>query len=456
MAPKKRQKSMAEHSVFPINQFPREILAEIFWHCLPDMNPEARKMPAQMFKKAAPLLVSSICSSWRELALATPELWATVGIIIRNPDMDPSATAHVVNTWLERSGTLPLKLYLGQLSLLYDVPLSKTNPALAKSILSVFYSHSSRWQDVTLSLYETRSLSLPRLDTPLLRSFRLSGPWQEAFHFPFRKSSLLTELSWPSSIDASKNTQIPWSQISCLHILDGMSPFSVSEMIQLCPRLEEFWVGCSGFDEVANLPREPKVENGLLRKLELYGYDDIIPLLHSLTLPALEQFTCSSQSGVEDVPVIPTDLHESLLDLLTRSKCKLKKLKLGDCNFSADGFLECLEHEAFETIQDLSIVEWPQLTDDVLIRLTHPPPPAAPRILLPKLTHLSLDYCLDASPGTLGEMVSSRYYTETNEVEELEVLVLTVQDLDEEDETIIEDLAADGLDTHISIMSRPD
>ena len=51
-------------------------------------------------------------------------------------------------------------------------------------------------------------------------------------------------------------------------------------------------------------------------------------------------------------------------------------------------------------------------------------------------------------------MVSSRHCPETGEVEDLEVLVVSEHDLDKEDRTIIEDLAADGLGTRISIMSQ--
>ena len=357
---------MAKHSVFPINQFPREILAEIFWNCLPETN------STLMLKRAAPLSVSSICSSWRELVLATPKLWTTVGIILAKPDTDLPATAiQVVNTWLECSGTLPLMLYLAQVS--YNSPLmSNTHPTLAQSILFTFYSHSSRWQDVNLFLYGIQSLLLPRLDTPLLRSFHLIGPWQEASHFPFSNSSRLTKLSWPSPIDVSKNFQIPWCQISCLNIPGGMSLFFVSEIICLCPQLEEFLVGCSRLDEVANLPRIPKVENGRLWKLTLTVYKDISPLLHSFMLPALEEFICYTENYEVVVP-IPNLHFESFLDFLTRSHCKLKKLVLGDCKFSDDEFLECLEHEAFETIQELTIAQWPKLTDDVLLRLTYPP-----------------------------------------------------------------------------------
>jgi hypothetical protein len=232
-----------------------------------------------------------------------------------------------------------------------------------------------------------------------------------------------------------------------------MTRFFVSEIIRLCPQLEEFLVGRSGLDEVANLPRKPKVENGRLWKLELTVYEDISPLLHSLTLPALEEFICYTENDEVVVP-IPNLHFESLLDFLTRSHCKLKKLVLGDCKFSDDEFLECLEHEAFETIQELTIAQWPKLTDDVLLRLTYRPSPTAPRILLPKLTHLTFVDCLVASPGVLGEMVSSRCYPKTGEMEQLKLLILAEYDLDKKDETIIRDRAADGLKACISILDR--
>ena len=195
------------------------------------------------------------------------------------------------------------------------------------------------------------------------------------------------------------------------------------------------------------------MENSRLRKLELFVGEDISPLLHSLTLPALEQFTCYIDNDEVVVP-IPNLPFESLLHFLTRSHCKLKGLTLGDWKLSGDEFIECLEHEASETIQELRIDFWPTLTDDVLLRLTYPPSPTAPRILLPKLARLKLEYCLYASPGILGKMVSSRHCPETDEMEEMEDLVLLVHDLDEEDETIIKDLAADGLRTRVLIMNR--
>ena len=235
MAGESPERASATQSGFPINQLPCEILAQIFSNCVPD------KTNVPIFSRNnAPLLLCRVCSSWRELALATPKMWTVVGIIIRDPDADPSTYSQVINTWLKRSGTLPLTLYLGQVSLLYDVPLSRTKPGLIKAILSVFYTHSSRWEDVTLTLYESPKLSLPRLGKlPLLRTFRLSGRWEKRIRLPFSETPRLTRLSWPCPLKASSSPQIPWSQISNLDILTGMTLFSASEMIRLCPQLEQ-------------------------------------------------------------------------------------------------------------------------------------------------------------------------------------------------------------------------
>jgi hypothetical protein len=148
-----------------INRLPREILAEIFSLCVPKMASEE----AQMLTSDAPLLLCLVCSTWRELALATPKIWTTVGIVIcrRHRDSDVSAAAHIITTWLKRSGALPLTLRLDY-NPYYRNAKDPTRARLAL-IDVVIGSHSSRWQDVNLSLYKTSSVSWPQLgNLPLL------------------------------------------------------------------------------------------------------------------------------------------------------------------------------------------------------------------------------------------------------------------------------------------------
>ena len=90
----------------PINRVPREIIAEIFWNYI-----HGSRETVWMSSREAPLLLCRVCSSWRTLAQATPELWTNVGILIYEPNLNDenlSIYAHTINTWPERSGTLDL------------------------------------------------------------------------------------------------------------------------------------------------------------------------------------------------------------------------------------------------------------------------------------------------------------------------------------------------------------
>src|SRR6266576_18067 len=65
----------AEESRF--NRLPRDILAEIFVQCLP----EVRLWPiicGSSTKDVAPLLLCNVCLMWHAVALATPRLWQTL------------------------------------------------------------------------------------------------------------------------------------------------------------------------------------------------------------------------------------------------------------------------------------------------------------------------------------------------------------------------------------------
>ncbi|KAJ7785186.1 hypothetical protein DFH07DRAFT_699116, partial [Mycena maculata] len=56
----------------PVRRLPPEIVQEIFLACLPTQR------NAVMSAQEAPLILTSICASWRALALSTPALWASL------------------------------------------------------------------------------------------------------------------------------------------------------------------------------------------------------------------------------------------------------------------------------------------------------------------------------------------------------------------------------------------
>ncbi|KAK7470083.1 hypothetical protein VKT23_001524 [Stygiomarasmius scandens] len=95
----------------PIVRLPSEILSEIFVCCLPeDRHPTCSA-------SNAPLSLGLVCQRWREVCLSTPRLWSSVHVVIpMNDGADSIALTNArikkrrlgVESWLERSGLLPL------------------------------------------------------------------------------------------------------------------------------------------------------------------------------------------------------------------------------------------------------------------------------------------------------------------------------------------------------------
>ncbi|TRM60742.1 hypothetical protein BD626DRAFT_121482 [Schizophyllum amplum] len=81
-----------------------DVLEHVFLHCLPD---EPFVHPA---RTAGPLLVSHVCSSWRQQAISMPALWASIDIHVTRRGVSPSP--EVIAAWLGRSGTRPLRIRL--------------------------------------------------------------------------------------------------------------------------------------------------------------------------------------------------------------------------------------------------------------------------------------------------------------------------------------------------------
>ncbi|KAF8133055.1 hypothetical protein K438DRAFT_1884520, partial [Mycena galopus ATCC 62051] len=103
--------------ISPIRRLPLDMLQEIFVACLPtDRN-------CVMSACEAPVLLGRICSSWRNISLSTPRIWARLHIVEpERPEWAPSLHGvreqkqaqriEITKAWLERSGQCPLSISL--------------------------------------------------------------------------------------------------------------------------------------------------------------------------------------------------------------------------------------------------------------------------------------------------------------------------------------------------------
>ncbi|KAJ6549596.1 hypothetical protein DFH09DRAFT_885571, partial [Mycena vulgaris] len=68
-AKREQLEDILETFTYPVLTIPVEIISHIFVDCLPA---NGRVQPSE---SAPPLLLTQICSHWRQIAHATPQLW---------------------------------------------------------------------------------------------------------------------------------------------------------------------------------------------------------------------------------------------------------------------------------------------------------------------------------------------------------------------------------------------
>ncbi|KAJ7452122.1 hypothetical protein B0H11DRAFT_2074381 [Mycena galericulata] len=230
------RESVAAHLalVSPVRRLPLDILEEIFIACLPtDHN-------SVMAESDAPLLLCHICSTWRSLALSTPQLWASLHIstLLSEPRM--SSMIDAAYGWLSRSGVAPLSISVSA-ARIYDSDLTK--------LLATLQSFSLRWEHIRLRLpgfrYYGLLASLSPGDVPILRSVVLTGPGRGTGNTEWSRLGFLGSRSLHSaSISVSDpdplSLPLRWKGLRrlCLQPNSYITPEQALTILEKCPFLE--------------------------------------------------------------------------------------------------------------------------------------------------------------------------------------------------------------------------
>ncbi|KAJ6512628.1 hypothetical protein C8R45DRAFT_1206661 [Mycena sanguinolenta] len=218
--------------ISPARRLPPEVVAEIFAACLP-----SHRNPI-ISGKEAPLLLSHICHEWRNIALTTPRLWASLHVIAPI-EKRCQEIREAVDIWLSRSGVLPLSISL----------VHSTAAGLDfRAVLEAFIPYSSRWHRIRFRLpayHNFRPLSvLSPNDVPILESAMIDGFAGADPYWDFLAFLGATSLRSVAFRRAVKYPQvpIPWSLLRHLCI-DRESRWLLTaaealDIMQRCPELE--------------------------------------------------------------------------------------------------------------------------------------------------------------------------------------------------------------------------
>ncbi|KAK0435531.1 hypothetical protein EV421DRAFT_1229876 [Armillaria borealis] len=146
----------------PVRRLPADVLIEIFTACLPedpDLPDDTDSLDAQL----APWVLSQVCASWRQTALASTGLWANIRLRM---DLYTNHMESVfrLGTVLDRAGERLLRVYIQGRKDFSDHP-----------VFVLILSTSARWKslDVAAPLHSFHSFNSISHHFPLLETLRI-------------------------------------------------------------------------------------------------------------------------------------------------------------------------------------------------------------------------------------------------------------------------------------------
>ncbi|KAF7335155.1 F-box domain-containing protein [Mycena sanguinolenta] len=267
-AERQKLQAVSDSIVYPVLLLPPEITSLIFLNCLPDASPFPQPSPL-----SAPLLLAQICRQWRDIAIASPGLWQSIGLI-------DTRSVGVFETWLARSGNHPLNLSL-----------NCVDPERAASLIDVCIPHAHRWQDIHLALPVGLLMRLKlQLPMPLLSKISLSlrGPFSREQLEEGAPDDPILLPNAPILREADIGTypdlrfELPWAQLTGLTLAksDIAECFAI---LKMCPDLVTLDVSTIG-------PPPAPIDTHPLVLANLRSFTcatDFCPVIERLWLPRL-------------------------------------------------------------------------------------------------------------------------------------------------------------------------
>ncbi|KIM45575.1 hypothetical protein M413DRAFT_343874 [Hebeloma cylindrosporum] len=358
-----------------------------------------------------PLLLTHVCSQWRNLILDTPTMWAS--IFISTPTY---RQVHLLKLWLERSQVCALDI-------LFRYHPSNVLGGSFKEIVKLLAGNASRCTSFEFSSSIQRNMNMPALFGEYIQPGSLTALRTLSVFFDGNDGTFLYDfavtffgpgsdlrvcrLTEPQSLKVIPTINPMWSQnLTSLTLFAFGSDLSILPMIANSPSLLSLTLGFSicGPDPVQSIMVTlPKLRYLVLRHVEESNF-----VLDWLTLPQL--CNLSTVDSLCDGPTVPA-VWAGLQRMLERSNCSLKYFSLihERTNMTEEGYLaEQLASRNFSALTELELLE-KGLSNTIVEALTTRVGDDNPsHEILPRLEKLGLRSC-STDDGKLGQMAASRF-----------------------------------------------
>ncbi|KAJ6485843.1 hypothetical protein C8R45DRAFT_998107 [Mycena sanguinolenta] len=305
------QKPVDAHKalISPVRFIPRDVLLEIFFHCLPSEH-NALIDPAE-----APLILGHICRHWRSVAYSTPLLWSSIHIppldYLNTPPHILSELDRIIEAWLERSATCPLSVSF------YDFVnrVDERNPNLNHPVIPQLLAVSRRLRSLTLAgdaqcLHPL--LLLGPEDMPLLKRIGIKPLSNQTIATNILEIPTFEDVALCiSSLDDPRSLPLPWSQLRRLrlecygcwtaqdHREGGLDFDGALGVLRMCPNLEQCKIRVTKDSEHSGFTCDsPSIILPQLHTLVLRGREFRLPhWISNLVVPKLRYLQIGEHSG---------------------------------------------------------------------------------------------------------------------------------------------------------------
>ncbi|KAK1228495.1 hypothetical protein PQX77_008474 [Marasmius sp. AFHP31] len=343
----------------PMRRMPEDILRGVFEMCLPEDRLPARDLTE------APLLLTTVCRSWRAVAISTPTLWNAVQIrlpsVMRHDLSDDSFKGLVerrlegTKLWLERSGSLPLSIHFDAR---FDCPCvsrasmreewERANPLIGDSMarfVRLLISYHPRTRNVSFHVpapvlrYEDLPNSHPfyrQLETlEISRSFGEVRPENDLISRLLRTPTLRSlhlhdelifdKLYLPIRFHALTRLVVTSSTYSLIELETALNLLRCcSHTLQTCSLDLACHSAPTSWPPMAEGPLElPCLKYLIIRFREQAFSVSATPLFRSLAAPELKEIEVHSLVPQDPEEIDNMDISSFLLEFVKRSGCDL-------------------------------------------------------------------------------------------------------------------------------------
>ncbi|KAF8961083.1 hypothetical protein BDZ97DRAFT_1921608 [Flammula alnicola] len=318
-------KTVINHHHNPlVHRLPCEIASHIFTLYVESVNDLfLSERPSNIADWSPPLLLASVCRTWREIALKIPRLWASANIFLYKSDLRGSQ-AELVKQWLDRSGQLPLSISLTMALPDHD----QVQDQFFSRLFDVVRQYSHRWHSLTLysDICDNHHIIGDLMQAPMLETIRLFPEnYSSGSIFRLPETPSLRHFEISSNISVS-NVVVQWDNLTYFEGYSN-SPDEILTILYAAQRLVTGKFHCVDDTFNEEFPESAAhVTHTSLKHLDISSAHDLdnrhlCGLINLLDVPSLESFSFDSTLS----PYFPKD---EFISLFTRSQSPLVSLDI--------------------------------------------------------------------------------------------------------------------------------